>query len=90
MPVDGKDAKSFVKAIKRLLSSLGVHQDSAVALAELGRLADRAAAAGENAYTLGRLQSTVEADAADEQERFPENWDRASRKKLRRWTSRHN
>jgi len=38
-----------------------------------------------NAFTLGRLQSRVEAAADEEQARFPELWQRASRKKLRRW-----
>ena len=59
--------------------------DSVVASEELGSLADRATASGVNAFTLGRLQSRVEAAADEEQARFPELWQRASRKKLRRW-----
>jgi CHAD domain-containing protein len=86
--LDGKDAKRFVKALKGLQASLGRHQDSVVAHERLGSLADRAAAAGVNAFTFGRLQSTVEAEAAEEQAGFPEMWQRVSRRKLRRWTKR--
>ena len=86
--LDGKDAKRFVKALKGLQSSLGRHQDSVVAHEQLGILADRAAAAGENAFTFGRLQSVVDAEAAEEQAGFPARWQRASRGKLRRWTRR--
>ena len=84
--VDGKDAKRFVKAMKGLQSSLGRHQDSVVVEEQLRLLADRAAAAGVNAFTLGRLQPPVEADAAEQQARFPSDWRRASRKRLRTWT----
>lgn len=86
VPVAGKDAKRFVKAMKGLQSSLGRHQDSVVVEEQLRLLADRAAAAGVNAFTLGRLQPPVEADAAEQQARFPSDWRRASRKRLRTWT----
>ena len=86
VPVAGKDAKRFVKAMKGLQSSLGHHQDSVVVEEQLRLLADRAAAAGVNAFTLGRLQPPVEADAAEQQARFPSDWRRASRKRLRTWT----
>lgn len=89
VPLAGKDAKRFVKSMKQLQSSLGRHQDNVVAHKQLANLADRAAAAGENAFTFGRLQSTIEADAAEQRARFPEDWQRARRKKLRRWTAAH-
>jgi CHAD domain-containing protein len=88
VPVDGKDAKRFAKAMKGLQSSLGRHQDSVVVEEQLRLLADRAAAAGVNAFTLGRLQPPVEAEAVEQQARFPSDWRRASRKKLRAWTDR--
>ncbi len=87
VPLDGQDAERFVKRMKRLQSSLGRYQDSAVVREKLGPLADGAAAAGENTFTFGRLLSTVEADPAEHRARFPEKWHRASRKRLRRWTS---
>lgn len=84
---DGVDAKRFVKAMKRLQSSLGLLQDSVVMRAELGRLADLATSEGVNAFTLGLLQSSADAEIAELRARFPEDWGRASRKRLRRWTA---
>lgn len=83
---DGAPAKRFVKAMKMLQSSLGRHQDEILVGGYLGDLADRATTAGMSAVALTALQDSVAREAARERARFPREWERASRKRLRRWT----
>lgn len=83
--VYGKDAKRFVKAVKRVQSALGDHHDAFVAQALLRDLADRAAEAGDNAFTFGVLHAQEADDLAACEQRFEVAWAKASRRKLRRW-----
>lgn len=87
VPVDGKPARRFVRAMKRVQSALGRHQDDAVARRALRSLGDRATAAGENAYTLGLLEAAVDQESAGGRSEFRDAWARARRKKIRRWLS---
>lgn len=81
----GKDARRFVKAVKRVQSALGTHHDAAVAGNYLLGAADRAAADGEDTFTYGVLYAGEGAAAADAEADFRRRWRAASRKKLRRW-----
>ncbi len=85
VPVYGKDAKRLVKAVKPLQTVLGDHHDAVVAQGLLRELSDRAAAAGENAFTYGVLAARMDQEIAACEERFDAAWAAASRKKLRRW-----
>ncbi len=87
VPVAGKPATRLAKAMKRIQSVLGDHQDSTVTRLELRSLSDRATGAGVNAFALGLLDARQEAQAARDQGRFAAVWERASRKKRRRWLS---
>jgi CHAD domain-containing protein len=85
VPLYGKDAKRFVKAVKRVQSALGDHHDAFVAQALLRDLADRAAEAGDNAFTFGVLHAEEAADLTACERRFEVAWAKASRRKVRRW-----
>lgn len=85
--VDGKSAKRFVRAMKSVQSTLGDHQDDAVARRALRSLGDRATTTGENAYTLGLLEAAVNQDAAGRRGEFRKAWAKADRTKVSRWTS---
>ena len=87
VPLHGKDARRLAKAMKKVQSVLGDHQDGAVTRIALRHLSDRAAAEGVNAYSFGILDIRQEQLAADKQAQFSATWERASRKKLRRWLS---
>ena len=81
----GRPAKRFVKAMKRVASSLGEHHDAVVADRVLRDLARSAASAGHDAFTYGVLQSGQARQAENQLERFERVWRKARRKKLRRW-----
>ncbi|MGH3372509.1 MAG: CHAD domain-containing protein [Nocardioidaceae bacterium] len=83
----GKPARRYAKAVKRVQSVLGEHHDSVVTQQELRRLADRAAADGDNAFTYGVLCAREQVRAASLETRFRKVWSAASAKKLRRWMS---
>jgi DNA-binding sugar fermentation-stimulating protein len=51
----------------------------------LEALADEAEAAGESAFTYGRLHAREQSSAAELDRRFARVWERASRPKLRAW-----
>lgn len=83
-PTHGAAAGRLAKAVKRVQSALGDHQDSVVARAQLRRLADAAGEDGEDGFRLGVLFGREEQRAARALERFGLAWRRASRKKLRK------
>jgi CHAD domain-containing protein len=87
VPLYGDDAASFVRATKTIQTVLGDHQDAVVAQPRLREMADRAAAAGENAFTFGVLDTREEALAARTAATFEDTWRAASRKRLRAWLS---
>lgn len=84
-PVYRKDARRLRRATKRIQTVLGAHHDSIVTQVELRQLADRAAADGENAFTLGVLHAREEAGVAKAEAQFTKAWRAASSKKLQRW-----
>jgi hypothetical protein len=86
VPVWGEDASRLAAAAKRMSSVLGERQDTVVVRQHLTELAAAATAAGESAFTYGRLHAREEARAARLDEDFARLWaDDVNRKKLRRW-----
>jgi CHAD domain-containing protein len=82
-PAVGKEAKQFASAVAGVQEVLGDHQDAVVA----GQwLRDHVPADdGGAAFVAGQLVA-VEAVAADEsREQWPDAWERARHKSLRRW-----
>jgi CHAD domain-containing protein len=81
----GKPALHLTKAMKRVQSVLGDHQDAVVATPELVVLSEHAADKGIDSFELGRLhereQEEVHRAAAD----FETVWRKASRKRYRKW-----
>jgi CHAD domain-containing protein len=84
-PVWGKDAQRLAKAAKRLTQHLGERQDTVVTREHLVRLAAVAAGEGEASFTWGRLHAREQRHAEELDARWDDVWQRASRKKLRRW-----
>jgi CHAD domain-containing protein len=85
--VYGKDAKRFVKAMKRIQSLLGEQHDTVAARIRLRSMADHAAEQGEDTFTLGVLHAREEHDGDELEAAFGPVWARARKKKLRRWLS---
>ena len=85
--VYGKAAKKFVKAMKRVQSSLGDHHDAFVTQDRLRELGDDATRAGDNAFVFGTLHAREEDSMVEADDEFVTEWDAASRKQLRRWFS---
>lgn len=83
--VYGEDAAAFVAATESVQSILGDHHDSVVMRPELRRLADEAAADGDNAFTFGLLHAREEAMAAEREAEFADAWALLAKKKHRRW-----
>ncbi|MFZ3570572.1 CHAD domain-containing protein [Streptomyces sp. BH097] len=82
VPVLGKQAKRFARAMKDVQSLLGDHQDSVVARETLRDLAIQAHAAGETAFTWGLLYGQEQAAAADRERELPGVWERAAEPEL--------
>lgn len=86
VPVWGDDARALAGAAKRMSSVLGDRQDTVVARQDLLALAADAAAAGESAFTYGRLHAGEEVRAARLDAGFDRLWDDdVTRKRLRAW-----
>jgi CHAD domain-containing protein len=84
-PAVGKPAKRHAKAVKGIQQALGEHQDTVVARGILRSLGALAHVDGENGFAFGVLHGHDAARAAAVEERLPELWRAASKKKLRRW-----
>jgi CHAD domain-containing protein len=83
VPVFGKPAKRFARAITEVQDVLGEHHDATVSSAWLAKTAHECSPG--DAYALGRL-AQIEHDAADAARvEFGDVWKRARRKKLRAW-----
>ncbi|MGW7457946.1 CYTH and CHAD domain-containing protein [Streptomyces sp. NPDC054797] len=82
-PALGKPAKRLAKAIKKVQSLLGDHQDSVVAREALRGLALQADGAGESAFTWGVLHAREEALAERREGELPDLWAKASDPALR-------
>lgn len=81
----GSDAKTFAKRMSAIQTVLGDHQDSVVVREVLRELAVEAFAAGENAFTFGRLHALEQARGGWTEEDFVEAWSAASARKHLRW-----
>jgi CHAD domain-containing protein len=78
-PALGTDVKKFAKAIAELQDELGEHQDAVVAGAWLREHRDGAS------FVAGELAAMEHAAAQAARQRWPVVWQRARRKRLRRW-----
>ncbi|MET9318962.1 CYTH and CHAD domain-containing protein [Streptomyces sp. NPDC003038] len=83
VPALGKPAKRLTKAVKRVQSLLGDHQDAVVAREALRGLAAEAEEAGESAFTWGVLYAREEAVAERCERELPDTWAKASDPALR-------
>ncbi|MGW6845722.1 CYTH and CHAD domain-containing protein [Streptomyces sp. NPDC054958] len=83
VPELGKPAKHLAKAVKKVQTLLGDHQDSVVARDALRGLAAQATAAGEPAFTWGLLYGREEALAERRERELPEIWAKVSAPALR-------
>jgi CHAD domain-containing protein len=81
----GSEAKTFAKRMSAIQAVLGDHQDSVVVRDVLRELAVEAYAAGENAFTFGRLHALEQARGGYTEEDFVEAWSAASAHKHLRW-----
>jgi len=88
IPVFGKRAKSYSKKVKKLQTTLGLHQDSVVARGKLRELGIQANLSGENGFTFGRLHALEEWRADRAERDFYAAWDKLPAKKIRRWIRR--
>jgi CHAD domain-containing protein len=75
----GGQARRYGKAMKTVQEVLGEHQDSVVTRHELLELGVAAHAAGEDAFTYGRLHGLEQARAAATLEQFEGVWRTARR-----------
>ncbi|MGW6981683.1 CYTH and CHAD domain-containing protein [Streptomyces sp. NPDC054932] len=82
-PALGKPAKHLAKAVKKVQSLLGDHQDSVVAREALRGLAVQASGAGESAFTWGVLYAREEALAERSERELPDVWAKVSAPALR-------
>lgn len=81
----GKRPRKSAKALKKVQSSLGEHQDAAIAAEVLRNMALRAQAEGENAYTYGILYQRLAAHRARSAEHARHDWRRADRRERTAW-----
>lgn len=84
-PAFGAPARAWAKAVTRLQEALGEHQDGVVTREALQGLAARAAAAGEDAFTYGRLHALEQCSADGAVSSWPQAARAAGRPRLRRW-----
>ncbi|MGP3686024.1 CYTH and CHAD domain-containing protein [Streptomyces sp. IBSNAI002] len=82
-PAVGKPAKRLGKAVKRVQTLLGDHQDSVVAREALRGLGVQAAGAGEPSFTWGVLYAREEALAERRERELPDVWAKTSEPGLR-------
>jgi CHAD domain-containing protein len=83
VPVFGKPAKQFARAVTDVQDVLGEHHDATVSSAWLAKTALECSP-GE-AYALGRLAEVERVAADDARGEFGDVWERARRKNLRAW-----
>src|SRR5215213_1377663 len=88
VPAFGSPAGELGAAAKNLQEVLGDYQDSVVSQGLLRELAARPEASGDDALLLGRLQYLEQAHADHSRAQYQDAWERLSRKRLRRWTTR--
>ena len=81
----GPDARRYAAAMAEVQGALGELQDSTLTRELLRRAGEAASRAGEDAFSYGRLHALEEARAERAEADFERAWDRADRKRLRRW-----
>jgi CHAD domain-containing protein len=79
VPLYGKDATRMVNAHEQIQTVLGDHHDDTEAQSALLELGDRAAEAGENAFTYGLLYARVHARGCNTAREFERAWRRSVR-----------
>jgi CHAD domain-containing protein len=84
-PVWGRKTRRLRRFAKTITQVLGEHQDTVVSRTDLLAVAAEAAAAGEDAFTYGRLHHGDEVLADELRERFARAWSDASPEKLTAW-----
>ena len=84
-PAVGRPARKFARAMKRVQSVLGEHQDAVLARQAARDLGIGAHLAGENAFTYGLLYESELDRAGQLQADARRVWKRASRRRYRRW-----
>jgi CHAD domain-containing protein len=84
-PVHGKQAKQFVKQMKKMQTTLGTHQDAVIARNTIREIGVRAHLEGENAFTFGLLHEHNTCAVRDSEQQAWQDWKHASRRKYRKW-----
>ncbi|WP_138875843.1 CYTH and CHAD domain-containing protein [Nocardioides dongxiaopingii] len=84
-PLWGSDARRLRKAAQDVTRVLGERQDTVVVRADLRRMAARATADGESAFTYGVLHEREQSRASVLEGELAAAWGRLDSKKLRRW-----
>lgn len=84
-PVGGRRAARLAAAATELQEVLGEHQDSVGMREVLRQLGAGGSRAGHNGFTFGRLHALEQIRAEQRAEQWRAVWERASRKRLRRW-----
>ena len=87
-PAVGKPAKRFIKALKKVHTLLGDHQDAVVARPVLRELAVQAHLDGGNGFTYGLLHASETARAQHAEHGLPARWKRLTTHKNTRWFAR--
>ncbi|MDQ6850884.1 MAG: CYTH and CHAD domain-containing protein [Actinomycetota bacterium] len=85
VPVAGRPAARFAKQMKRLQTRLGTRQDTVTTRDVLRAMGARAYLAGENGFTFGLLHGLERGRAEEAERQYHVAWQRAARKKYRRW-----
>jgi CHAD domain-containing protein len=87
-PHYGADAAGWATAMEAVQEILGDHQDTVVIREHLLRLAAQAHAAGENAFSYGRLHALEQGRADSTAHQLTPTWEQAADPGLRRWFDR--
>jgi CHAD domain-containing protein len=84
-PAIGKAAKQFAAAVEGVQEVLGEHQDAVVAGQWLRTHAADGGGRVEGAFVAGELAAREDAAADASRAQWPDAWDQAKPKRLRRW-----
>ena len=85
VPAAGKKASRSAKAIKKVQTLLGEHQDTVIAREALRQLAIIANAANENEFTYGLLYAGQAEHAAAMRKKAAKAWKHASKHSQTAW-----
>lgn len=85
VPAAGKHAARTAKALKKVQTSLGAHQDTVIAREALHLLAINANAADENEFTYGLMHAREAEHAAAVRKKAVKEWKRAAKRRKTAW-----